>query len=286
MQFFSRVFLPLLLLIYIAIETYLKLHHSSLCGEIGCKLAGELLRFNPLYLNYFGMASVFALLVLGYLSLKNKFFESLFFIGLYTAIAFEATIISYQYIVNPEVCIFCLGIFSSLLLIALLSRVKHFPFVIAGVLAIFIGLNTLSISKNKAYVSNEGLYLIQSESCVHCKKVKKYFAKHDIKYTAISIKEINARAFLKFIDISTIPVLLIQKPTSIQILTGDKKILAHFEKPTPKTEDTSSSSTVGQSSALGLPSELFGATSEPGCAIAVSQAPACEDENNSQIPQH
>jgi len=286
MHFFSRIILPFFLLIYIAIESYLKLHHTSLCGQVGCKLAGELLRFNPMYLNYFGVVSLFFLTIFGYLSLKHKLFETLFFTGLYAAIAFEATIISYQYIVNPEICLFCLGIFSSLLLIALLSHIKYFPFVIAGVLAIFIGLNTLSISKNKSYVTHEGLYLIQSETCGHCKKVKKYFAQHDIKYTAISIKEVNARAFLKFIDISTIPVLLIQKPTGIQILTGDKKILAYFKNPLPSTEITASITVPQQNSSIGLPSELFNATSEPGCAITVTQTPACEDENNSQVSQY
>ncbi|HIQ28680.1 MAG TPA: hypothetical protein EYH42_09300 [Sulfurovum sp.] len=286
MHFFSRIILPFVLLSYIAIESYLKLHHTSLCGQVGCKLAGELLRFNPIYLNYFALVSLFVLTLFGYLSLKNTLFKTLFFIGLYAAIAFEATIISYQYIVNPEICLFCLGIFSSLLLIALLSHIKYFPFVIAGVLAIFIGINTLSISKNRAYVTHEGLYLIHSKSCGHCQKVKKYFAEHNITYTAISIKEVNARAFLKFIDISTIPVLLIKKPTGIKILTGDKKILSYFDKPLPSTEITASSAAPKQSSALGLPSELFDATSEPGCAITVTQTPACEDKNNSQTSQH
>ncbi len=81
MRFFSRVFLPLLLLGYIGTETYLKLQHSSLCGAVGCKLAGELLKFDAIYLNYFGLVSVFFLIILGYLSLKNRFYEALFFIG-------------------------------------------------------------------------------------------------------------------------------------------------------------------------------------------------------------
>ena len=89
MRFFSRVFLPFLLFIYIGLETYLKLQHTSLCGEVGCKLAGELLKFNALYLNYFGLAAVFSLVFLGYRSLKSPFFKTLFFMVLYAAIAFE-----------------------------------------------------------------------------------------------------------------------------------------------------------------------------------------------------
>ena len=175
MRFFARVFLPFLLLVYIGIETYLKLQHTSLCGEVGCKLAGELLRFDLIYLNYFGLASVLSLLFLGYRSLKSTFFETLFFIVLYAAIAFEATILSYQFIVNSEPCIFCLGVFSSLLLIALFSQVKHFTIIIAAVLSILLGLSTLTIPQNRSFITIPGLYLIQSETCPHCKKVKEYF---------------------------------------------------------------------------------------------------------------
>jgi len=89
-------------------------------------LAGELLRFNPIYLNYLGLAAVSALTIVGFLSLKNTLMEKLFFLILYGAIAFEATILGYQFLVNPEPCLFCMGIFSSLLLIGLVSHFKNF----------------------------------------------------------------------------------------------------------------------------------------------------------------
>ena len=107
MKLIIRVVLPILLLIYLSIETYLKLNHTSLCGEVGCKLAGELLRFNPLYLNYMGLIAISLLFIIGYLSIKREFFEKIFFLMIYSAIAFETTIIIYQFIANPEICIFC-----------------------------------------------------------------------------------------------------------------------------------------------------------------------------------
>lgn len=280
MHFFSRVFLPFLLLVYMGVETYLKLQHTSLCGEVGCKLAGELLRFNALYLNYFGLAGLFFLLIVGYRSLKSTFFETLFFILLYAAIAFEATILAYQFIANPEPCIFCMGIFSSLLLIALFSHVKNFAVVIASVLAIFLGLSSVNISKNKAYVSAPGLYLIQSETCSHCKKVKEYFAEHDIHYTPISVKEVNPKAFLKFVDISTIPVLVMKETSNITVITGDKKIIAHFEAqqktdiPTPETVPAEI-----QSNTLELSSDFLSAGGDDGCALTITETPSCEDDN-------
>lgn len=280
MRFISRVFLPFLLLGYIATETYLKLQHTSLCGNVGCKLAGELLKFDALYLNYFGLAGLFSLVILGYLSLKNRFFETLFFIGLYAAIAFEATIISYQFIANPEPCLFCLTVFSSLLLIALFVHIKSFVVVLASALAIFMGLNTLAITQNKAFVTAPGLYLIQSETCGHCKKVKQYFTDHHITYTPISTKEVNARGFLKFVDIATIPVLILKKESGITLLTGDKKIIAHFESQKKVDLPTTGPTTVPtQSNTVELSSDFLSAGGDDGCALTITEASNCTDGN-------
>ena len=284
MSLFSRVLLPFLLLLYISIETYLKLNHSSLCEATGCKLAGELLRFNPIYLNYLGIASVFTLVLLGYFSLKNALIEKLFFTVLYAAIAFEATILGYQFFVNPEPCIFCMGIFSSLLLIALLSHMKNFVLIGAVALSIFIGLGTLAFSKNEAFITKNGVYLIQSAGCSHCTKVKNYFKDHSIKYTPISVKEASARSFLKFAGITSIPVLLTKDTEGISMLVGDHKIIKHYKAQNAVTtaplDVITATMPSTQSSAIeALPRNLFNAVSEPGCAITIVETPDC-DENS------
>lgn len=279
MTFFSRVFLPFALLCYVTIETYLKLQHTSLCGSEGCKLAGELLRFDPIYLNYLGIGAVTLLLLTGWASLQSKIMERLFFIILYTAIAFETTIIGYQFIVNPEPCLFCFSVFSSLLLIAFLSYPKRFAAVISVVLAIYLGLNILDIGKNKSYTVNDGVYLIHSESCPHCQKVKDYFKTENIAYEGISVRDVNARHFLKFIDISSIPVVLIKKKQNIQLIHGDKSIIAHFQTEQNTNEEMPA---MTQSSSAAMPSDLFSATDEPGCAISITQTPSCEKNNTEQ----
>ena len=289
MHIFARIFLPSLLFVYIAIETYLRLQHTSLCGEVGCALAGELLRFDHIYLNYFGLAGVLSLIIAGYRSLKSSFFETLFFIMLYAGIAFEATIIGYQFIANPEPCLFCLSVFSSLLVIALFSQIKHFAVVLASVLFIFLGLKTLTIPQNRSFVTAPGLYLIQSETCSHCKKVKAYFSEHDIAYTPIASSEINARGFLKFVDISTIPVLIIKEHSSLTILRGDRKILAYFDtqhKEEVQEDEVEVASMPVQSSTLELSSDFLGAGGDAGCALTITETPSCADTNATPIPQH
>ncbi len=287
MHFFARVFLPFLLFVYISIETYLKLQHTSLCGEVGCALAGELLRFDHIYLNYFGLAGVLSLIITGYRSLKSRFFETLFFIMLYAGIAFETTIIGYQFIANPEPCLFCLSVFSSLLVIAFFSQMKHFAVVLAAVLFIFLGLNTLTIPQNRSFVTAPGLYLIQSETCSHCKKVKKYFSEHQIAYTPIASKEINARGFLKFVDIGTIPVLIIKEASGMTILKGDRKIITHFDAQSKEEVlKNEVDATPVQSSTLELSSDFLGAGGDAGCALTLTDTPSCADDNATPIPQH
>ncbi len=287
MHFFARVFLPFLLFVYIGIETYLRLQHTSLCGEVGCALAGELLRFDHIYLNYFGLAGVLFLIITGYRSLKSSVFETLFFILLYSGIAFETTIISYQFIANPEPCIFCLSVFSSLLVIAFFSHMKHFVGVLASVLFIFVALNTLNIPQNRSFVTAPGMYLIQSETCSHCKKVKNYFAEHQIAYTPIASKEINARGFLKFVDIGTIPVLIIKEASSMTILKGDRKIIAYFDAQSKKEVlKDEVDIALAQSSTLGLSSDFLAAGGDAGCALTITETPSCADDNTTPIPQH
>lgn len=287
MRFFSRVFLPFLLFSYIAVETYLKFQNTSLCGEVGCKLAGQLLKFNPIYLHYFGLVSVFILLILGARSLKSTVFETLYFIVLYAAIAFEATILGYQFLANPEPCLFCLSVFSSLLIIALFSHFKNFIIIFTSTLAVYIALNTLTIPRNKAYVTQPGNYLIQSDTCPHCIRVKTYFKENNIKYTSISSKEVNARGFLKFIDIKSIPVLIIKEASAITLIKGDKKIIAYFEEQKREEAVSPEVSDIGhQSSTLELSSEFLSKGPSEDCALTITETASCEDDNASTTSQH
>ena len=271
MRFIARVFLPFLLLCYIGVETYLKLHHTSLCGEVGCKLAGELLNFKSIYLNYIGIGGVFMLMVFGFLSLKSKIYEILFSIALYGAIAFETTIISYQFVANIEPCIFCLGVISSLLLIALFSQPKHFGITLVTVVAIFVGMHILGVSKNKNFMVKDGTYLIYSKSCPHCKKVKAYLAEHNIKYTPISTQEASARNFLKFAGVTQIPVMVLKDRLRREFLIGDKNIITHFNDEKSSTKDNSF-----QPIDSGFSSDFLNAGDNEGCSISISDTTSCE----------
>jgi len=274
MKLFSRVLLPLILLIYIAVETYAKLHHTSICGTTGCKLAGELLWFNSLYLNYFGALGALAIAVIGWLSLQKKSFEILFYVILYAAIAFESIMIAYQVLANPEPCIFCLGVYGGLLLIALFANWRYLLYALPAVAALYLSMGSLALTANRSIMTEDGTYLISSKSCPHCKKVKKYFSEASIDYRTISIKDANARFFIKQLDINTIPVLVIKEKNRSVVIKGDKEIIAYFEK--QKNSDNEVSAEETSSNPVGIYNQ------EEGCSASILQDTGCSE--TSEVP--
>ncbi len=229
MQYIARVFMPILLIVYIGYETYLKINHESLCNATGCKMAGELLRFPSLYLNYMGIVAVTMILITGILSVRKRELDIVYFAVLYASIAFESIMIGYQILVNPEPCIFCLGVYGSLILIALFSSPKLFVYAVPGIVAIFIALSSLAIPKNMPLVTSDGIYLIHSPNCPHCKRVKVYFKAHNIKYNPIKISSTNARSIAKSFDIDEIPIAIIKQNGVSTLLHGDKSIINYFK---------------------------------------------------------
>ncbi len=274
MKFISRILLPLLLIVYIGFETWLKLHHQSLCSATGCKLAGELLRFPSIYLNYLGLVATGAIFILGILSLLRSSFEKLYFIALYSAIAFESIMIGYQVLVNPEPCIFCLGVYGGLLFIAILSRANYFVYALPAILAIFFALSDLAIPRNQALIKGDGLYLIASDNCPHCKKVKGYFAKNGIIYTKLSVKDPSVRYLAKSLGIEAIPILIKRHNAKSTIIYGDEPIISSFETKAKTPQEDSQRVPL-----LKDPTKLYAKPSDGGCKLeAIEESNGCHED--------
>jgi len=277
MRFFSRVILPLIMFVYVGIETYLKIQKSSMCSSTGCTLAEELLRYSSLYLNYFGMIGGVAIAIFGYLSLRkdrdNSLREVLFFVTLYSAIAFESIMIGYQIIANPEPCSFCMGVYAQLLLIALLSSWRYLLYAVPAIVALFISLASLAVPQNRAIITTDGNYLIYSKSCPHCENVKSYFKKSSIAYTPLSIKDVNTRVLIKQLGITQVPVLVIRQQNSTQILKGDHSIIEHFEHSTPPANSSTSDTEKGS---------IYDSSDNGGCEASIFAEPSCADDT----PKH
>jgi glutaredoxin-related protein len=253
MKKISFIYLPLLFLIYVSTEAILKLFHSSLCESTGCKLADNLLRFDSIYLNFVGVFDALIILILGWLSFNKKISEKAFFLVLIASLLFETIMLGYQYYVSPQMCKFCIGVYAFLVIITILSTKKYFFIVVPAIISVFIALSFLALPKSKAFVVKNGNYLIQSPLCPHCKKVKEYLKKENIKFKKLDISDIESKNFATFLDFKTIPILIVKNNKDVKIINGDKNIIEYFKSKkttviqnieTPVQEESSSSTSL------------------------------------------
>jgi len=255
----SFIFLPVLFFIYVAGETYLKLNHSTLCESTGCKLADSLLLFDSIYLNYIGVLAGIAILVTGILSYKKIIHENLFYIVVGGSLLFETIMLGYQYFASPEMCKFCMGVYTFLVIIMITASLRHFLVAMVGAVSVTMALSFLAIPQSKPYVLKDGNYLLQSISCPHCAKVKKYMKENYISFTKIDIEDIEAQHFATFLNFKTIPILITKEGKNIKIINGDKDIIDSYKK------SNSGGVVIEESVSI---NSTFNAVDEEGCGFA------------------
>ena len=272
-----RSILPLLLAIYIIVDTVLKANNVELCSSTGCELAGELLKFNSTYLNYLGIAGALFLVLLSLI--KSKMAETLYVVVAVAMVAFETLLITSQLNLNPEVCKFCLGVYSFLLLILLNANIRVFIYTIPTIASIFVAFSILSIPKNKKLITQNGLYLIASKTCPHCKKTKAFLNKEGVKYKVIKAEDKNAFYFAKSLNISKIPIAIEKKDDSYKVLVGDKKIIEHYSKKATKDEPQPKENTQPTQSQEQFQPKL-NLSGDEGCTYSPTEEPSCESEDS------
>ena len=223
-----KVILPFLLFVYILAEIILKANNIELCSSTGCALAGDLLKFNSIYLNYLGMAGALALFILALI--KGELAQKLYSILLISMLFFESLLIASQINLNPEPCKFCLGVYAFLIIMAINDNAKRFLALLPAIAAIFVAFSILAIPKNKSIISKDGLYLIASKTCPHCKEAKKFLDSNNIEYKTISSKDLNAFYVAKTLSIKKIPIAIKKEENRFEIFVGVDEIKRAFKK--------------------------------------------------------
>ena len=277
----SFVYLPVLFFLYIAIETVLKLFGSTLCESDGCALADSLLNFDSIYLNFIGLFDALIIVLIGWLSYKKRIDDAFFYLVLFASLAFESIMIGYQFFVSPEMCKFCLGVYGFLIVMTLLSAYRRLVVVIPVVISIWVSMSFLAMPKTEAFVIKDGNYLIQSPTCSHCKKVKRYLKENNIEFTKLAIEDVEARNFATFLDFKSIPILIVKNGKNVKIINGDSKIINSFSKQkTPIVESTVvvEDSVSLESSSNSLLYEEDESSADEGCGFA--SITKIEEESN------
>ena len=269
----SAIIMPAILIAYVGAETWMKLHHTSLCEATGCKMAATLLNFDGIYLDFLGITAGMLMLVTAILWAKHEVFKPLFFVALYSAIAFESVMIAYQAFANPQMCKFCLGVYSLLLITAFLTERRFLLYALPAIIAIFAALSTLSIPKNMPLITQDGIYLIHSQTCPHCKKVKAFFKDENISYNPILISNPNSKVLATTLGITQIPIAVIKKDNKIEILRGDRDIINHFKKPKAEEKATENNTDTTKLN-------IYSNPDEGGCSISPFEQSSCQEGTN------
>jgi arsenate reductase-like glutaredoxin family protein len=228
-------------------------------------MADLLLKFDSIYLNYFGTWFAFVLVLTGWSAYKGEIEKRYFYLLIFVALVFETIMLGYQYFASPEMCMFCMGVYAFLLVMMLLASPRHFVMVLPIIGAVLLALSFLAIPKQKPFVIKNGTYLIHSESCSHCKRVKKYFKEHDISYEKIDIANVEAKNFSTFLNLPSIPTMIIKDGKSMKVISGDSFIIDYFDiqnKPSVKSIKKESSEPIN------VDALYQNSSDEEGCGIA------------------
>ncbi len=181
------------------------------CETDGCAIATSLIKLNPEYL-YVAAFIFFISLIISLIKFKDYFN-----ILLYSGIVFESLLFSNLVFVHNEVCIECFKMISLLIILGLISEFKYIVLPIAIFSATYL-LNPVAeeITFNSKYT------LITKEDCPHCKNAKEYLQKQNIEYSEVNYKQ--ATKFLSTFNIKSVPVLILKKDKSIEVINGDMNI--------------------------------------------------------------
>lgn len=278
---------------------YIYYQGAPLCLNDGCQVVEKLTRISPLVINGLGLF-FFQLVYWGLLSARGEHrrVPSIIKNVLLAALAVEAVLISFQYLVAQTFCAYCLIIFGFVVLLNLLLGGRQ---IVAGVL-IFATAATafasLDLSKGAqgkqaftagVFAQRPGLlnypehHLFYSSTCAHCQKViaalrdnaKLTIAFNPIdKVTALDLPQVSYtadyepsvnKALLGALGIDEIPVLMTRTPDGWIIRQGETALLAYLGT-TPVAREVNG----GQSDVLDIPGSSDGCQVTSDCTETTS----------------
>jgi len=240
------------------------LQGNILCLNDGCEIVEKMTTVPPIAFNVVGslfFMSVFLALWQGARGVKG--WLNLARILLLAGMAVEGVLIGFQYYVAQVFCSYCLTVFAIILLLNLLMGWRQLfggLAVIVSVLLAFASLQFVPRLQAGEFALEGGVYgrlekagsstghhLFFSSSCPHCEDViatidNDFVCTLDFNpvdelrespLASLAVRpgyspELN-RTFLKNLDVSEIPVLVVKSPEEVRVLKGKLAIGAYFD---------------------------------------------------------
>lgn len=237
---------------------------KGICLNDGCAVVDGFTRVSPFYFNLAGCCYFLFLSWCFFQAQKKKeLFQILAGFVLFGGIAAEGVLVFFQYVVVSTFCSYCLIVCSAIVLLTVLSGLKQVAGGAVLFFSVFLALSSLDFNASAvgsmsldggsyAQISGEkdkpSLYLFFSETCPHCENVIAVMDEKrscTIRFNPIDkVKRFSFPGssrlpeydplvnvnFLKNLDLSEIPVLIVRGQEKIEILKGEGRIIRYLQE--------------------------------------------------------
>ncbi len=260
-----RVIISSLAALLTGIQALLILFGSKgICLNDGCAVVDSFTRVSPFYFNLAGCCFFLVLSWCFFQAQKKRdLFRYIACFLLFGGIAAEGVLIFFQYVVVSTFCSYCLLVCLTIVLLTVLSGLKQVAGGAVLFLSVFFALSSLDFKASAggsvsldggsyAQISGEkdkpSLYLFFSETCPHCENVITVMDEKrscTVRFNPIDqVKrfsfpgssqlpeydlQVNVN-FLKNLDLTEIPVLIVRGQGTIQILMGEGRIIRFLQE--------------------------------------------------------
>lgn len=287
------------------------------CLNDGCRVVEKLTLVPPLYINIAGLLFFLVLFLASrWFSIEKTFLDIPRFL-LLLGLMVEGVLVSYQYFVIQTFCLYCLIIFSIIVALNIVYGWRQALIAIPLFSAVVTAFTLLNFSPasllalrgetlasgtyavKKCDTPAKQLYFFFSSECPHCKNVlsalencnncefhfnpidkNQVLVMPDLEYSPSYNPSLN-RVVLSMLNITTIPVLLVQNTNGLTFIKGEESILDFVNRTcfTEKQTISIDPSYSGISDGINLFKEEEG---EGECVIEVEECP--EEPETMQSP--
>ncbi len=225
--------------IFVLAEIIMQFLGKSLCFTEGCKIIARQARYGDISILLLGLVFFIILTVLSLACLyrERTALERSINILLIASLAVEGFLTGYQFFAIQTTCLFCLIVFSFIVVLAiirLLSGEKRILAGFAALAAVFL-LFYLVLPAGGAPESlaeNDRLVLFFSKECKYCAAVK-----NELQQTDLKVKYVDVNGYynlLKRIGIDSVPTFVVNDPNQKLFLVGESAIRQYLKDCTVK----------------------------------------------------
>jgi len=233
--------------LFVLAEIVMQSLGKSICFTEGCKIIARQARFGDISILLLGLGLFVLFAVLSIMSLHREkpALERSINILLIASLAVEGFLTGYQLFAINTTCLFCLIVFSLIVVLAVIRLLAGEKKIVAGFAALaavfllfYLILPAGGVSASLP--ANERLVLFTSKDCKYCAAVKSEIQRTDL---AVSYVEVDGfYSVLKGIGIDSVPTFVVNDPQQKLFLVGETAIRQYLLDCTKKKTAAGSAS--------------------------------------------